>query len=116
MLILTTPYSDPSVTQTKASAGGGNAGALNVYNFNAFNPDASAIAYLQLFDATSANVTVGTTVATKVIALPPKGGVDTAHIAPMRFSSGRMTYAATATPTGAGAPSTPCILSLDFNY
>jgi hypothetical protein len=118
-LIPTQPYCNTNATQTKATAPTSPASAglaLHVWNFNAFNPDAAAVAYLQLFDAAGADVAVGTTVPTRVLALPPKGGVDTARSAPMRFASGRMTYAVTATPTGAGAPATPCLLSLDYNY
>lgn len=117
--MLTTPFSNTSMTQAKAQAPASPpspAPTLQVWNLNAFNPDASAVAYLQLFDLASASVTVGTTAPTKVIALPPQGGVDTARVAPMCFYSGRVTFAVTATPTGAGAPATPCVLSMDYGY
>lgn len=115
----TQPFSDPAAAQTKAQAPASVPSAglwLNVYNLTAFNPHATDVAYLQLFDLPSASVTVGTTVATKVIPLPPKGGVDGARSAPMTFTSGRCTYAVTATATGAGALSAACVFGFDYNY
>jgi hypothetical protein len=121
MMILTQPHSDLAVNSTKGSGPSSLPSPLglfrlHVWNFSVFNPDATSIAYLQLFDAAPATVTVGTTVPTRVIPLPPKGGIDTAHEAPICFTAGVVTYAATTTPTGSSAVATNCILSFDYNY
>lgn len=86
-----------TATQLKATSGA-------VFGYHLYNPN-STVVYLQVFDATSASVTVGTTSPKFVLVIPPKGVVDTqpAHAIGMTTA---ISVACTTTATGAGAPAT----------
>lgn len=77
---------------------------------DAYNPDAAAVAYLQVFEEPAADVTLGTTEPVAVFAIPP-GARLAATGYPIPCSSG-CSYAVTATRTGNGAPSTALSLSI----
>jgi hypothetical protein len=84
-----------------------------VYNLTAFNPHASDVAYLHFYNARSASVVVGTTVPARTFPLPPMGGIDTAHAAPIEFPSA-ISYAVTKDATGAVAPSSACVVGFEY--
>ena len=99
---------DSSVTATKEelTPSGAYLGYIEVHN-----PNANQV-FLQLFDALSANVTLGTTVPTLSILVPAGTGVDDGMRAeifprPPLFRTGIM-YAVTTTATGSTAPTTAC--------
>jgi hypothetical protein len=77
--------------QIKGSAG-------QIYGWQILNTT-SAIAYVQVFDKTSANVTVGTTAPDYVIPLPPSGGA-TIEISQGITHANGITAACTTTRTG----------------
>lgn len=93
------PYFNSALLATKAQAvtGYGQVASISVGNPNA------AVSYLQLFDAIAANVTVGTTTPTAVVALPASTPVNL-NLG-LKFSTG-LVVAATTTPTGSTPPAT----------
>lgn len=103
------PYSNTALSNTKVAA---VANACRVFNLQIWNPGA-ATAYVQFFDALSADVTVGSTVPTRVRSVPAGGGIDTGYFAPLRFNAA-LTIAATTTPTGSTAPGTALVIDFDF--
>lgn len=95
-----------SATQVKGSAG--LLGEVYCYNPNA------TVAYIQLFDSTTANVTVGTTVPIMALGIPATqaSGLGPTPIG-VRFYNG-LQAAATTTAEGGSAPSTA--LNCDVTY
>lgn len=79
-----------------------SAGTLGGYMF--YNPNA-AVTYMQVFDATSGSVTVGTTTPTYVIPLPPASGANIEFTLGIGHTTA-ITVAATTTATGSSAPGT----------
>lgn len=109
----TATYSNPTADETKVDVkAAGTRKNLIVTGFTCFNPDASDPAYVQFFDALAANVTLGTTPPFFVLPLPPLGGLD-GPCGPRRFFT-NICYAVTATPTGSGAPTSDCIVQIDY--
>jgi len=94
-----------TATSIKATAG-------NIYAVTASNLN-SAIAYIQLFDAISSTITVGTTTPNYVFPLPAGGGYDAQFIVPMTFSTA-ISYACTTTPTGAISPTSSLTVSMGY--
>ena len=80
---------------------------------NAFNPDDSAVAYLQFFNAVAADVVLGTTVPVYTIAIPPLASMPLDPPRPIQCSTG-MSYACTATMLGAGAPAQAVSMYLQY--
>jgi hypothetical protein len=105
----TEAHHDLSATNAAENA---TAGGAWLVGGDVYNPGAS-VAYLQVFDAAAADVTLGTTVPVYTLAIPATGA---ALIDPPRpvLCSTRMSYAVTATRTGAGAPASACNLSLVY--
>jgi hypothetical protein len=77
------------------------------------NPN-TAKAYVQLFDALAADVTVGTTVPNYVIPVFANSGTVDDYAVPMKFKNG-ITYACTTTPTGSTDPTAGLVLSANFS-
>ena len=88
-------------------------GGILVWTIVLFNPDATNATFVQFFDATSANVTVGSTAPTFVIPLGPKGGCYLTCTNPLEFRNA-LTTACTATATGNGAPSTAAVMTIGY--
>lgn len=77
-----------------------------------FNPDPAAVAYVQLFNvAGAAAVVLGTTVPTEVVGVAPRSSVVIPGVADYGLG---LKVAATTTPTGATAATTPVVLSARF--
>lgn len=75
-----------------------------------YNPGAS-VAYLQIFDLAAASVVLGTTVARWTLAIPATSAREIDPPRPIRCLA-RISYAVTATRTGAGAPASACNMTL----
>ena len=105
-----TLYSSTALGATKAVV---RAGACLVFNIHAFNSHATDVSYVQFFDALTADVTVGSTTPTFVIALAPKTGATLSMNCPRRFATG-VIVACTSTATGSGAPAADALLNLDY--
>ena len=76
---------------------------VHLYTLVVRNPSA-ATAYLQLFDAAAANVTLGTTTPDQSYWVPPSGEFDLAYTKDgMEFQTA-LSYAFTTTATGNTAP------------
>ena len=88
------------------------AGATDVEYLNVYNPD-TALAYLQLYDALAADVTVGTTVPTHSIPIPAGAIYDVQLVQAMQFDVG-LTIAMTTTPGGAVAPGTGAVVNARY--
>lgn len=86
-----------SNTKTSVKGSAGNLGGYMLYNSNA------AATYVQVFDATTANVTVGTTTPTYVVALPPAAAANVEFTLGIAHANA-ITIAATTTATGSSAP------------
>lgn len=106
-------YSNAAADETKVQVIAPTHTGILVFNFTCYNPDASAAAFVQFFDVLAANVTLGTTVPKFVLPLPSLGGIDGGLTAPREFRTA-VTYAVTATATGAGAPASDCIVQFDY--
>ncbi len=102
-------YSNLAVLATKVAP---LIGSFLVFNITCFNPD-SAVAYIQFFDAVTADVTIGTTTPYFVLPMPIGGGIDSSLVCPKAFHHG-IVFAATTTATGLTAPGTASILSFDY--
>lgn len=98
-----------STTVTAIKANPGQLAILNCYN-----PNATAT-YVQIFDALTANVTLGTTTPKLVLGLPPTNAnaVDDSPVG-FQFFTG-ISYAATTTATGSTAPGTAVVCSYGYN-
>lgn len=92
--------SQTALTNTKVpvKASAGTFGGYMLYN-----PNASVI-YVQIFDATSVNVTLGSTTPTYVIALPAAAAANVEFTLGVNHANA-ITLAATTTATGSSAPS-----------
>lgn len=103
------PYRNTNLLATKQEV---KQGATDVEYFNVYNPDA-ALAYLQLYDALAANVTVGTTTPTHSIPVPAGAIYDVPLLQAMQFDVG-LTIAMTTTPGGAIAPGTGAVVNARY--
>lgn len=96
-----TPYRtidlDEAAEEIKASAG--QIGGYYIHN------SASSVRYLKIYDATSANVTVGTTTPAMTIPLPANAAANLSDGMGIEFTNG-ITVAATTDLTGSAAPGT----------
>lgn len=94
------------------------AGAGRIYHLECSNRNA-ADAYLQLFDASTGNTTVGQTTPVQSYLVPAAGDAshagafDREFIVPLSFANA-ITYACTLTPTGSGDPITGLVLNVGF--
>ncbi len=102
-------YSNLAVTATKVAP---LVGSFLVFNFTCFNADTN-IAYIQFFDAVTADVTIGSTTPYFVLPLPAAGGIDSQLNCPKAFRHG-IIFAATSTSTGSSAPGANCIVQFDY--
>jgi len=82
----------------KASAG-------NLYGYYIYNPNATA-AYVMVYNTAAASVTVGTTTATLVFAIPATAAANLMFPYPITFSNAGWSCAAATTGGGNAAPST----------
>jgi hypothetical protein len=80
--------------------------------YYAYNPNAS-VAYIQVFDAASASVTLGSTAPDLVFAIPPTSAANLEITNGVNMANA-MTLACTTTATGSTAPSTGLDLTLLF--
>ena len=104
----TIPSFDSSVTATKEVL---TASGTYLDFFEVQNPGAAQV-FLQLFDALTANVTVGTTAPTLSLVVPAGTGTEDGARSelfshPVHFRTGFI-YAVTTTATGNTAPGTAC--------
>ena len=99
---LTSQINDDSITATaevlKASPG-------LIIGGEAYNPDASDVAYLVFFELAAASVVLGTTVPVYTVAIPPGTARAFVPPRPIRCATA-MSYAAVTTRRGSTAPST----------
>lgn len=86
---------DNTAQALKASPG-------NLYRLVVYNPNA-AIAFIQLFDAATGSVTVGTTFPKQSFPVPMEGSAAIDMDVPLTFATA-ITYACTTTATGSGDP------------
>lgn len=96
---------DNSAQSVKASAG-------NLYHIEIYNSNVED-AFVQLFDAATGDVTVGTTTPKFVLYVPGQGGSVRDYNIPMSFATA-ISYACTTTATGNGDPTTG--LTIAFGY
>lgn len=84
---------------------------VQVFGWNIFNDSAASI-FVQFYNATAANVTVGTTTPVLTVGIEAGKSVDMEWTNPIRFDTA-LSVAATTGPTGAGAPgANECIINL----
>ncbi len=86
------------------------ASPAKLYKVHAYNSN-TADAFIQLFNAASGDVTVGTTTPDYVLLVPGEGGVTEDFPVDGLFFSTALTYACTTTPTGNGDPTTGLTVS-----
>ncbi len=109
-------FGDTSVVATAETMTTDPARLLSVHAANLTTADA----YLQLFDALIANVTVGTTVPDQIFLVPAGNGtlagalIEEYETPGARFITG-IAYAATTTPTGNTAPATGITLTAGYD-
>lgn len=89
------------------------AGKTYLHKIIVENPN-GAKAYVQLFDALAADVTVGTTVPDYVVPVLAGAGTVDDYIPGILFTKG-VTYACTTTPTGSTDPTTGLVLSAIYS-
>lgn len=100
--------SDGDNTAQACKARGGSLNYIHVINPNATD------AYLQLFDAAAANVTVGTTTPKQSYFVPGNGAFEVSF-GPDGIPFGTaITYACTTTATGSGDPSTGLTVNMVY--
>ncbi len=102
----TSIYSNTALTSTKTAV---KTSAGNLYGYHIYNVN-NAVTYVQLFNATTANVTVGSTTPTAVLAIPANGWADAPPATPIAFATA-LTIAATTTATGSTAPGTAILVN-----
>lgn len=102
------PYYNSALAATKAVV---YTGPCRLFDINAYASGAGADVYLQIFDAVTADVTVGTTTPTLSIPIPNGAALDTTRSKPIAFSYG-LIIACTATAGGSGAPGAPLNLNM----
>lgn len=96
------PSSQVALTNTVASIKS-SAGQVGGWMF--YNPNTSAV-YIQVYNAVSGSVTVGTTTAAYVLALPPGAAANVEYANGITHSTA-ISAAATTTATGSTAPTNP---------
>jgi hypothetical protein len=101
-----------AATNTAVDVKADDAGGF-ILGGNAFNADASDVAYVVFFDAEAADVTLGTTVPVFSVAVPAGASVVFDPPRPIQCEAG-LSYAAVATRLGSGAPSTTISLWLAY--
>jgi len=104
------PYFDGDGNNTAQTL---NVGRTHLHKIIVENPN-SATAYVQIFDALAADVTVGTTTPDYVIPVLGNSGTVDDYIPSLRFKTG-VTYACTTTPTGNTDPTTGLVLSATYS-
>jgi hypothetical protein len=100
-----TLYSNTALTNTKQQVKGS---AASLYGWHIYNPNA-AVTYVQIFNALSASVTVGTTAPDMVIGVPANSAVSLNDSLGLNFATG-LTIAATTTFNGSTAPATQALV------
>lgn len=105
----TLPFLDPALSNAAVAV---KAAAGRWYGHHFYNSNA-AVAYVQVFNVAAAGVTLGTTVPTRVYAIPLGAAVDTSFDTPDAFSTA-ISIAATTTPTGAVAPAAPLLAMVRY--
>lgn len=103
----TRPHHDLTVTNAAENA---TTASGWIVGGDIYNPGGS-VAYLQLFDLAAADVVLGTTVARWTLAIPATGAREIDPPRPIQCLT-RISYAVTATRTGAGAPAASCTMTL----
>lgn len=103
---------DDAVTNAAADVKDDSAGGF-IVGGNVYNPDGSDVAYLVFFDAAADDVTLGDTVPVLSVAVPPGESIVFDPPRPIRCEVG-LSYAATATQLGAGAPSSDLTMWLAY--
>ena len=84
-----------------------------IYSIEVSNPNA-ANAFLQIFDALTDNVTVGSTTPKQSYIVPASGAMDKSFAdAPLEYGVG-IIVACTTTATGSGDPSTGLIVNIQY--
>ncbi len=86
-------------TDVAVKASAGQLGGYMIYNPN------TSVAYVQVFDATTVSVTVGTTTPTYVLSIPAASAANLELTCGVAHATA-ITVAATTTPTGSTAPTT----------
>lgn len=107
----TETHHDLSVTNTAENLPR-DAGAWLVGG-DVYNPHASDVAYLQIFEVAAGSVTLGTTAPVYAVAVPAGAHVPIAPPRPILCGT-RLSYAVTATRTGNGAPPAACDLTIIY--
>jgi hypothetical protein len=88
-------------------------GNANLYGYQLFNP-AGVQQYLQVFNASATSaVTLGTTVASKIIGIPATGGGNVALTIPDTFTQG-IVVAVTSTAGGNTAGASAMVVNIDY--
>jgi hypothetical protein len=106
-------YSNVAVTNTKIDVVAvGSQKKKVIVAFECFNTDATNQIFIQFFDALAANVTLGTTVPTFVLAIPSKGAIF-GRCAGILFGTA-ICIAATSTANGLTAPATAQIVQFEY--
>lgn len=106
----TSIYKNTALSSTKAAA---NASAGNLFGYHIYNPN-SAVTYVQFFNVASAGVTVGSTAADMILAIPASGWADSPASGPPVAFGTALTVAATTTATGSSAPTTGLLVNLFY--
>lgn len=107
------PLAVHNLTASNTAANVGAASSSRVFvSADVYNPHATDVAYLQVFGVPAASVTLGTTVPIATFACTP--GKTLAADGYTRRCPDGMSYAITATRTGAGAPTSAVSLSLYY--
>jgi len=104
-----TPYSNTALLAVKAVV---TAGKTQLYGYNISNPNGS-VAYVQVFDLLTADVTVGSTTPTYTLSVPPSGGLDGVFPLGIMHRYG-LVIAATTTATGSTALGSALVVSLFY--
>ena len=109
-----TPYLDSDADNVKTAV---KTTPGTIWVIECSNPN-SADAYIQLFDAATGDVTVGTTAPTQTYLVPAGDGTNAGGFlvtfpAGMFFTTA-ITHACTTTATGAGDPTTGLILNIVY--
>jgi hypothetical protein len=98
------------VTAQKATKAVPSATKARVYGLHVYNQD-STDTYLQLYDALTADVTVGTATPTVTLWIPALSGIDNVYPLPVEFNTG-LVIAATTTVGGSTNPTNGLLLNL----
>lgn len=98
-----------TLTNTKIAV---KAAAGNMYGYRLYNPNTSYV-YIQLFNALTGSVTLGTTSPTEVIPVPPGGLIDETYPVPAAYNTG-IVIAATTTATGLTAPASSLVATVRY--